>query len=152
MVKELGPVIEKMLQQKKMWQQYRQNLIVEQWAEVVGKEISAITRADKISKGLLWVAARDSTWVYHLTLLKPQLLEKINKHAGSKVVKDINFHVGEFQRQEMPLEMVNNSKDGDELTEIPSLSSDNTDSSFLKGIRMLKLLDSTLTKQSSGGE
>lgn len=152
MLKELGPVIEKLLQQKKMWLQYKQHLIVEQWAEIVGKEISGVTRAEKIFKGKLWVVAKDSTWVYHLTLLKPKLLEQINKHKGNKVVGDICFHVGELQRQEIPSVMVNNSEEGHELTEFPALSSSNTESSFLNGIRKLKQFEQTLIKQSSEGE
>jgi hypothetical protein len=152
MLKELGPVIEKLLQQKKMWQQYRQHLIVEQWAEIVGKEISGVTRAEKIFKGKLWVVAKDSTWVYHLTLLKPKLLEQIKKHTGSKVVGDIYFHVGELQREEMPPILVNKVEEGHDLTEFPSLSSHNTESSFLNGIRKLKQFEQTLIKQSSEGE
>jgi predicted nucleic acid-binding Zn ribbon protein len=139
-MKELGPVLETLLRQKKMWNQYRQYLILEQWAEVVGKEISGVTRAEKISKGLLWVAAKDSTWVYHLTLLKPRLLEKINKNGGKKVVEDIYFHVDVLQGQEMSIKMVNNS-DHDEVKEVSPLSTNNPESSFLEGIRRLKNLE-----------
>ncbi len=131
-MKELGPVIEKLLQQKKLWQQYRQNLIVEQWADLVGKDISRVTLAEKINKGKLWVAAKDSTWVYHLTLLKPKLLEQLNKHAGRKIVVDIHFHVGDLKRQENSL---------DTNTETTVLSSNHTESLFLNGIRKLKQLE-----------
>ena len=147
-MKEIGPIIEKLLQQKKMWQQYRQHSIVEQWAEIAGKEISAVTRAEKIVKGKLMVVAKDSTWVYHLTLLKPKLLEQIKKNTGSKVVGDIYFQVGELHRQDNQPVTVNSGEEGQVLTESGSSSSNNTESSFLNGIRKLKQFEQTLIKQS----
>lgn len=141
-MKEIGLIIEKLLRQKKMWQQYRQHSIVEQWAEIVGKEISAVTRAEKIVKGKLMVVAKDSTWVYHLTMLKPKLLEQIIKNTGSKVVGDIYFQVGELHRQDNQPVTVNSRE------ESGSSSSNNTESSFLNGIRKLKQFEQTLIKQS----
>lgn len=90
-MKELRLIINNILQQKKMWNRYRQLLIIEKWNELVGREIGAVTRPKQVKKGVIHVAVKDSTWSYHLTLLKPQLLEKINRFAGEVIIKDIFF-------------------------------------------------------------
>jgi predicted nucleic acid-binding Zn ribbon protein len=96
-VKELAKVIEEMLRQKQMWRGYRQNLIIEDWGALAGREIAAVSRALQWRNKTLLVAVRDSTWAYHLSLLKPQLLKKVNEYAGERVVHDIFFQVGEIE-------------------------------------------------------
>ncbi|NLA26657.1 MAG: DUF721 domain-containing protein [Firmicutes bacterium] len=91
---ELGQIIEKVLRKRKMWLQYKQYLIIEQWDKLVGKEIAAVSSALSLQRNVLRVQVSDSTWVYHLTLLKPQLIEKINGYAGEKLVSDIFFQIG----------------------------------------------------------
>lgn len=91
---ELGQIIEKVLRKRKMWRQYQQYLIIDQWDQLVGKEIAAVTSARHLQRQVLLVLVRDSTWAYHLTLLKPQLIEKLNQYAGEKVVGDIYFQIG----------------------------------------------------------
>ena len=91
---ELGQIIEQVLRKRKMWRQYQQYLIIDQWAQLVGKEIAAVTRASVLQKQVLRVLVSDSVWLYHLTLLKPQLIEKLNRHAGDTLVQDIYFQVG----------------------------------------------------------
>lgn len=91
---ELGRVIEKMLRKRKMWHQYQQYLIVDQWDHLVGKEIAAVSSARSLQRQVLRVLVSNSTWVYHLTLLKPQLIEKLNRHAGENLVRDIYFQIG----------------------------------------------------------
>ncbi|NLA11392.1 MAG: DUF721 domain-containing protein [Firmicutes bacterium] len=91
---ELGQIIKQVLERRKMWRQYRQCLIIDQWDQLVGPRIAAVTSARRVDRKILRVRVSDSTWAYHLTLLKPQLIEKINRHAGENVVKDIFFQIG----------------------------------------------------------
>ncbi len=93
-MKELGQIIEQVLRKRKMWRQYKQCLIIDEWDQLVGKEIAAVTSACSLQRQVLRVMVSNSTWVYHLTLLKPQLIEKLNKHAGEKMIKDIYFQIG----------------------------------------------------------
>lgn len=95
---ELGQIIKQVLEKRKMWRQYRGYLIIEQWELLVGERIAAVTRAQRIHREVLWVKVSDSTWAYHLTLLKPQLIAKVNQHAGDRVIKDIFFQIGLDER------------------------------------------------------
>ena len=94
-MQEVGLIINQILQQKKMWNRCRQLLIIDKWNELVGREIGAVTRAKQVNKKVIHVLVKDSTWSYHLTLLKPQLLEKINRFAGEAMIKDIFFQIGD---------------------------------------------------------
>ena len=145
MMKELGLVIEHLLRQKKMWKQYRQHLIIESWSELMGINIASVTRAERISKGILFIVVKDSTWAYHLTLLKAQLSEKINSYFGYRVVTEIYFQVGDLHREGNKYFGNNNLLQG-------NLISNNNQSIFIEGIRKLRHLQSDASTLFSEGE
>jgi predicted nucleic acid-binding Zn ribbon protein len=88
---KVGSIVEKMLKKHNLWQGYQQFMAVESWSSVVGLPLSSVTRSESISRGILRVTVKDSVWAYHLSLLKPKLIEQLNNHIGNKVVKDIFF-------------------------------------------------------------
>ena len=95
MMKPVGTAVEHMLKKLNLWQGYQQFLLIEQWPEIVGIGLAEVTRADSISRGVLKVAVKDSVWAYHLNLLKPQLIEKLNQGKKKKLVHDIYFKIEE---------------------------------------------------------
>lgn len=99
-MKSLGPVVEKLLRSYNLWQGYQQHSLVESWDSIVGSALAEVSRAETITKGMLRVAVKDSVWSYHLSMLKPQLISKLNNHAGSKIVKDIFFTIEVFEKKE----------------------------------------------------
>ncbi len=99
-MKSVGPLIENVLRSYNLWQGYKQHLVVDKWNDVVGSELSLVTRAESFNNGVLRVAVKDSVWAYHLTLLKPRLIKKINKNAGENIVKDIFFRIEAFEKKE----------------------------------------------------
>ena len=100
-MKQLGSAVERLLRSYNLWQGYQQYLLVESWANVVGTALAEVTRAEKVSKGVLRIAVKDSVWAYHLSMLKPQLIKKLNNHAGSKVIKDIFFTIEACEKKEI---------------------------------------------------
>ncbi len=99
-MKSVGPVIENLLRSYNLWQGYKQYQVVESWDELVGPDLSEVTRADSIANGILRVSVKDSVWAYHLSMLKPSLIGKLNNHAGSKVVKDIFFKIEPLEKKD----------------------------------------------------
>ncbi len=99
-MKSVGPVIENLLRSYNLWQGYKQYQVVESWDQIVGPELAEVTRADSITRGVLRVSVKDSVWAYHLSMLKPRLISKLNKHLGSKVVKDIFFKIEPFEKKD----------------------------------------------------
>ncbi len=101
-MKQLGPVIENILRRHNLWHGYKQHLIIESWPDIVGSDLAEVTRAESVSNGLLRITVKDSVWAYHLSMMKPQLIKRLNKYAGSKVVNDIFFQIGELEKKEKP--------------------------------------------------
>ena len=99
-MKKVGPLIENMLRSYNLWQGYQQYLLVQSWDEVVGPAMAEVTRAESMSKGILRVAVKDSVWAYHLSMMKPQLISKMNAHARGKLVKDLFFNIGSIEKNE----------------------------------------------------
>ncbi len=99
-MKRLRPVLENLLHHYGLWQGYQQNMVVESWPEIVGSSLAEVTKADKINEGVLRVKVKDSVWAYHLSMLKPRLIKKLNDYAGSKIVKDIFFQIDDLDREE----------------------------------------------------
>lgn len=99
-MKTVGPLIENLLRNYNLWHGYKLYLVVEKWDEVVGSELSAVTKAESINNGILRVAVKDSVWAYHLTMLKPRLINKLNKKARENIVKDIFFTIEALEKKE----------------------------------------------------
>lgn len=69
------------------------------WLEIAGEQIAAHTRPDQIRFKKLYLIVGNSVWLQQLMFLKPTLLEKINEAAGSQLVSDIMFRVGEVSSE-----------------------------------------------------
>ncbi|TET52630.1 MAG: DUF721 domain-containing protein [Actinobacteria bacterium] len=67
------------------------NMAVTCWPKVVGKEIAAKSKAVKIIKDTLYVKAASPAWSQQLSLMAEQLREKLNKHLGKELIKNIRF-------------------------------------------------------------
>lgn len=65
------------------------------WAEIVGPQIAAHTRPDRIRFKKLHLLVRNSVWLHQLTFLKPDLLARINAAAGGEAITDIVLRVGD---------------------------------------------------------
>jgi hypothetical protein len=76
--------------------QYRALLI---WDEVVGPQIAARTRPEKIRDGVLEVCVDQPTWMQQLQLLKPQILAKLNAQLGSSPLREIFLKRGKVAPQ-----------------------------------------------------
>jgi hypothetical protein len=66
--------------------QYRALVI---WDEVVGPQIAARTRPEKIRDGVLEVCVDQPTWMQQLQLLKPQILAKLNARLDEAPLREI---------------------------------------------------------------
>lgn len=99
-MKKVGTVVENLLRSHNLWQGYQQYLLVESWGCIVGPELAEVTHAESISRGVLRVSVKDSVWAYHLSMLKPRLVKKLNEFAGGNIVKDIFFIIETPEKKE----------------------------------------------------
>lgn len=76
---------------------------VDGWAEIVGPQIAAVTRAEAVNAdGTLWVRVATSAWANELSLMAPRILAKLNQDRRGQI-KEIRWLTGlpaPDQRQE----------------------------------------------------
>ncbi|HHY37611.1 MAG TPA: DUF721 domain-containing protein [Clostridia bacterium] len=63
------------------------------WNAVVGPEIAKRTSVLSVKDGRLYVGVETSTWAHQLTLLKTEILSRLNRVVGEAVLKDIRFRI-----------------------------------------------------------
>jgi len=74
------------------------------WAEVVGPQIAASSRAERVKEGTLFVSCKSSVWANELSLHKDRIVKGLNKSVGAEVVKDIRFSARGFRSPAEPKE------------------------------------------------
>jgi predicted nucleic acid-binding Zn ribbon protein len=66
---------------------------VREWEQVVGSRIARHTRAVAFRDGSLQVEVDGSAWMQELGFLKRDLVRKVNRHLGRRLVQDVRFIV-----------------------------------------------------------
>ena len=66
---------------------------VREWEQVVGARIARHTRAVAFRDGSLQVEVDGSAWMQELGFLKRDLVRKVNRHLGRRLVQDVRFIV-----------------------------------------------------------
>ena len=68
--------------------------VVDRWAEVVGPQVAAVTRAEAVNAdGTLWVRVATSAWANELSLMAPRILSRLN-HDRRGHIKEIRWLTG----------------------------------------------------------
>lgn len=65
--------------------------ILTEWPELVGPQISAVTRAQRLSDDTLFVGVATSAWMMELNLMKAELLRRINAGKRDGRIRQIVF-------------------------------------------------------------
>jgi hypothetical protein len=68
------------------------------WEGIVGKPVAAHTEPVQLTFRNLVVMVDSPAWLQHLTFLKAELTEKIQRACGRETVAEIRFRVGSLSR------------------------------------------------------
>jgi hypothetical protein len=68
------------------------------WPAAVGKKIAVHTRATSLAGGRLRVEVEDAVWQRQLSVLKRQILARLEEVVGTSVVRDVDFRVVPHRR------------------------------------------------------
>lgn len=90
-MKSLGSAIEELVHRLGIGKKVREYEAVLQWETIVGEKIASISTATRIQQGILMVKVKTAPWRNELTLLKPDIIRKMNEALKEEVVKDIRF-------------------------------------------------------------
>lgn len=91
----IADVMAQLLAQKGMTERIEQVGAIDEWAEVVGAQIAAVTEPLSITAdGVLWVRVSTAAWMNELSLLAPTLLQRLNAVPGRTPVRQLRFRLG----------------------------------------------------------
>lgn len=68
------------------------------WDEVVGEQVAAAAQPEFVRDGRLFVVAKSPVWANELGFYKSEMIERLNRRVGARVLKDIVFKVGRLTR------------------------------------------------------
>jgi predicted nucleic acid-binding Zn ribbon protein len=68
--------------------------ILRDWASIVGPDLAKRSRPDRYTKGVVWIAVKNSGWAQELRLNKEKILDRLHEYSGQKqLFKDLRFGV-----------------------------------------------------------
>ncbi len=74
--------------------------ILIQWEKTVGSSIARHARPKILRGKKLFVAVDSAAWMQQLTLMRPEIIEKLNGDVGKGVIKEIALNLGEIEPAE----------------------------------------------------
>jgi predicted nucleic acid-binding Zn ribbon protein len=72
--------------------QYR---ILGKWEKTVGRVISSHARPSAVRNGKLFLTVDSPAWMQQLSMLKPEIIEKVNRELGNETIRGITLGLGE---------------------------------------------------------
>ena len=87
----LKTVLERTLKETGSQEMVTQGKAITLWPKVVGKEISKVTEATYLKKGVIFVKTENPAWRNELIFQKEEIINKINSLLKKKIIKDIRF-------------------------------------------------------------
>ena len=91
MIENIADVIDSALMNLGLKKSIEKQKALTYWEKVVGGKIASNTQAIKIKKQVLYVNASSSVWAQELSLMKKQLIGKLNSCLGEEAISDIRF-------------------------------------------------------------
>lgn len=76
---------------------YNQQSAITHWPEIVGEEIAKHSCPTKIEYGIIVVTVANSAWTHHLSMMKQNIINKVNEYIGEKLINDIRFQAGSLK-------------------------------------------------------
>ncbi len=103
-----------------LWQALRPHMAKAKWAEVVGPQVAAVTQVEKVQGTELVVRVKNSVWANELTLLKGDMLRRLNLALGGPVLSGIRFKASGLaqKKDKARVSAVPILPDGDALAQI----------------------------------
>jgi len=86
------------LQSQELSQRLRPHLAKVHWEGVVGPQVAGVTQVESVRDGVLFVRVKNSVWANELTLLKEDMLRRLNSKLGGRVLTDIHFKASGLAR------------------------------------------------------
>ncbi len=100
---KLSLTLSKLLTARGMASHLSEYRILGQWEKTVGRTIAAHARPVSVRGKKLFLAVDSTAWMQQLSLLKPEIIEKVNRGLGREAIKDMTLNLGEVAARERQL-------------------------------------------------
>ena len=65
--------------------------VLTSWQDIVGEQIARVTTPERIEHGTLFLGVSTAPWRTELMMRRLEIVERINRAVGRKVIKEIRF-------------------------------------------------------------
>ncbi len=103
---KLSSVLGNLLKAQGMESRLSEYRILGQWEETVGRVIASHARPVTVRGGKLFLNVDSPAWMQQLSMLKPEIIEKVNRGLGKAAIKGISLNLGEIPALGAPEERV----------------------------------------------
>lgn len=101
---DMGSLLSESLRALGLTKRIKEYECVAVWDEVVGEQVAGAAQPEGIRDGRMFVAVKSSVWANELTLLKPDIISRLNRRVGGNALKDIIFKAGRVpNRKKSPI-------------------------------------------------
>jgi predicted nucleic acid-binding Zn ribbon protein len=88
---KLKTALESTLKETGSQEMVTQGKAITLWSKAAGKEISKVTEATDLQKGVMFIKTENSSWRNELMFQKEEIIKKINTLLNNNIIKDIKF-------------------------------------------------------------
>lgn len=92
-VENVGEILQNTLRRTRLEKRLNEITIFLRYEDMVGENIAEISRPTFIRNGILFIGVKNHIWMHELYMLKLELMDKINSHLPSPIIKDIKFQI-----------------------------------------------------------
>ena len=80
---------------------YKTQLVIFNWEKIVGKDIAAQSSPLSVEYNVLFISVNNSVWCHHLSMMKADIIFKVNQFVGEPLIKDIRFRTEYLKNKNM---------------------------------------------------
>ena len=87
----VGDTVDRVLAKNGLARRVAQASVIEEWPQLVGPQIAAVTVAESVSAdGVLWVKVSTAAWANELSMITPRILARVNAERKGRI-KEIRW-------------------------------------------------------------
>jgi hypothetical protein len=117
----LSSTLGRMLKARGLQGQLSEYRIFGQWEQTVGAVIARHAQPQGVRGKKLFLSVDSPAWMQQLSLLKPEIIEKVNRNLGKDAIKEIALKLGEIvpmkgpQAEEAPARLPLNAEEREKI-------------------------------------
>ena len=89
--RSMGSALQQAIEQHGLERGMVEQRLLQQWEALVGPAIAAHATPQRLRAGVLWLKVGEAAWRQELSLMRRELIAKINTWAGDDIVTELRL-------------------------------------------------------------